>query len=109
MIGYEWTVYEKRSTCETEGILATGITDKPEKAKSLVETTLTEAGHATWGLLLRVAMDPWSSFCRSSQTADWPSSGEIGVCRRASDGGFCWMPLCPRSDAGIRPFPEMEK
>jgi hypothetical protein len=102
MIGYQWTVYHRHSAHESDGILAAGITDKSDKAKSLVETILTEVDHAAWGLLLRIAMDPWSSFGRPSQTADWPPAGEVQVCRRATSGGFRWGPLFPndRVEAG---------
>jgi hypothetical protein len=96
MIGYQWTVYHRHSGYESDGILATGITDNPDKAKSLVEMTLAEVDDAAWGLLLRVALDSRSSFLRASQTADWPPAGEVQVCRRATDGGFRWGPLFPR-------------
>jgi hypothetical protein len=35
MIGYQWTVYHRHSAYESDGILATGITDNSDKAKSL--------------------------------------------------------------------------
>jgi hypothetical protein len=103
MIGYQWTLYSKQSAYESDSILAAGITDNSEEVKSLVEVVLAEAGHAAWGLLLRVAMDSWSSFQRASQTANWPSAGEIWVCKRASDGSFQWGLLFPRDNAGDRP------
>jgi anti-sigma regulatory factor (Ser/Thr protein kinase) len=46
LIGCEWTIYQKHNDHESDGILAAGITDEPEKAKSLAETTLAESGHA---------------------------------------------------------------
>lgn len=108
MIGYQWTVYHKQSTCESDDILATDITDKPEKAKAFVETTLAEGDHMAWGLLLRIALDPWSSFRRSSQTANWPATGEIQVCQRGSGGGFSWGPFCPCHGARVQPIPNLE-
>jgi len=101
MIGYQWTVYHRHSGYESDGILATGMTDKPDKAKSLVEMILGEHDHAAWGSLLRVAMDAWSSSSRTNQTADWPPAGEIQVCRRASGGCFRWAPLYPRDGVEV--------
>jgi hypothetical protein len=95
MIGYQWTIYHQHSSYNSDGILAAGITDDPDKAKSLVELVLTESDQAAWGLLLRVAMDSWAAFRRPSQTAGWPPAGEVQVCRRANGGGFCWGPLFP--------------
>jgi hypothetical protein len=95
MIGYQWTVYHRHSSHESDGILASGITDDPGKAKSLVEMILAEVEQAAWGLLLRVALDSLSSFLRPTQTATWPPAGEVQVCRRAGDGSFHWGPLFP--------------
>jgi hypothetical protein len=100
MIGYQWTVYRHHGGGGPDGIVATGMTDKPDKAKSLVETIVGEHDHAAWGSLLRVALGGGSS-CRADQAAGWPSAGEIQVCRRAGDGSLSWGPLSPGDGAGV--------
>jgi hypothetical protein len=96
MIGYQWTICHRSSAHNSDGILATGITDNPEKAKLLVELVLTSVEQSAWGLLLCVAMDSAASACRTDQVADWPPAGEVQVCRRTTNDGFRWAPLYPR-------------
>jgi hypothetical protein len=101
MIGYQWTVYHESSAHGTDGILASGITDKPEKARMLVEMILAEVEHAVWGLLLRVPMNEGPSYSEADPAADWPPTGEIQVCRRTTNGGFRWGPLYPRERVSV--------
>lgn len=82
-----------------DGILANGITDKPERAKSVVEMILTDADEAAWGLLVRVVLDTGSARYTEDPVGDWPPAGEIQACRRAGNGGFNWGPLYPRDNA----------
>jgi len=49
MIGYRWTVYRRHDGCGSDGIVASGVTDRPDKAKSLVEMIVGEHGAAAWG------------------------------------------------------------
>ncbi len=92
MIGYQWTVYHRHSGHGEDGIVANGITDNPNRARSLVETILAEVDNAAWGLLLRVVIE--HGF-RVDPVAGWPPAGEIQVCRRTADGGMRWGPLHP--------------
>jgi len=101
MIGYQWTVYRRHEGGGPDGIVATGVTDQPDKAKSLVEMIVGEHGAAAWGSLLRVALGGGPSSWRADQGADWPPAGEIQVCSRAGDGCLSWGPLYPRDRPGI--------
>jgi hypothetical protein len=101
MIGYQWTVYRGHDGDGPDGIVATGMTDQPDKAKSLVETIVGEHDHAAWGSLLRVAPGGGQSSWRADQAAGWPPAGEIQVCRRAGDGCLSWGPLYPRDRAEV--------
>jgi len=92
MIGYQWTVYHRHSGHGEDGIVANGITDNPDRARSLVEMILAEVDNAAWGLLLRVVME--HGF-RAGPVGGWPPAGEIQVCRRAADGQMRWGPLHP--------------
>ena len=101
MIGYQWTVYRRRDGGGPDGIVATGMTDRPDKAKSLVEMIVGENGAAAWGSLLRVALGGGPSSWRADQAAGWPPAGEIQVCSSAGDGCLSWGPLYPRDRAGV--------
>jgi len=101
MIGYQWTVYRRHDGGGPDGIVATGVTDQPDRAKSLVETIVGEHGQAAWGSLLRLVLGGGQSSWRADQVAGWPPAGEIQVCRRAGDGGVSWGPLPPGDCRGI--------
>jgi len=101
MIGYQWTVYRRHDGGGSDGIVATGVTDRPDKAKSLVEMIVGEHGAAAWGSLLRIAFGGVPSSWQADQAAGWPPAGEIQVCSRAGDGCLSWGPLYPRECAEV--------
>jgi hypothetical protein len=101
MIGYQWTVYRRHDGGGPDGIVATGLTDEPGRAKSLVEMIVGEHGAAAWGSLLRVALGGGPSSWRADLAAGWPPAGEIQVCSRAGDGCVSWGPPYPGERAGV--------
>jgi hypothetical protein len=95
-VGFQWTVYHQQSDNDTHGIVANGITDRPDRAKTVVEMILADVDEAAWGLLVRVVLDVSSAYRAEQPVGDWPPAGEIQLCRRAEGGGYLWGPLYPR-------------
>ena len=99
MIGYQWTVYHRHNSGESACILAVGLAGKPDEATSAVDMILDEADRAAWGLMLGIAMDPWS-FGPAGRVPQWPHRAGMWVGWHASDGCFHWWPLHPCQWAG---------
>lgn len=97
-VGYQWAVYHRYSGHGSAGILATGITDDPVRARTVTESVMDNADEAAWGLLIRVVLDVNSAYRAEHPDSDWPPAGEIQCCRRAASGGFTWKPLFPRDN-----------
>lgn len=97
-VGFQWAVYHQHSSHGTSGILANGITDKPAKAKTVVEMILAQVDEAAWGILVRVVLDLGSAYHVEEPLGDWPPAGEVQYCRRATNGDFTWDSLYPRDN-----------
>ncbi len=91
MIGCQWIVCHRHSGGESAGIPAAGLADKPDMATSAVEMIVDEADRVAWGLMVRIAMDPWAS----GRTSRVPHGAGMRAGRHASDGCFHWWPLHP--------------
>jgi hypothetical protein len=98
VIGYHWAVYHQHSGFNSDGIVASGMTDDPDKARTLVESVMTNRDHAAWGFLARVALQVTSP-TRDNHVADWPPAGQPQVCRRTATGGLMWRRLYPLPEA----------
>jgi hypothetical protein len=96
----QWAVYPALST---DVMIATGITDKPAAARSVVEAVMTLAPNSAWGELVRIGVP--GKLPADAELSEWPSPGEVYICRRTTnDGKYKWMPLFPlhqASSAGV--------
>jgi hypothetical protein len=90
MIAYAWTVYPNWSA---QPIVASGLTDEPGKARSLVEEAMTGNDTAAWGICEKVTI----SFDHLTNDSDllglWPSVNGPMICKRNTSGGFTWIPM----------------
>jgi hypothetical protein len=86
----QWAVYPARST---DAMIAAGVTDKPDAARSAVEAVLSVAPNAGWGEVVRIVVP--GEFPTDDELSEWPPLGEVHVCRRAADDAYAWLPLFP--------------
>jgi hypothetical protein len=88
-IAVQWVVFSESSS---EGIVATGITGKPSAVRWMVEAILTDVRNAGWAEVRRVPVR--GEVATEEELTRWPPPGEVYLCRRATGGGFKWLPLC---------------
>jgi hypothetical protein len=87
----QWVVFPAVSS---DAMVATGITDKPAVARSVVEAVLACAPEAGWGEIVRIAVTGEAP--ADDDLSEWPPPGQVQVCRRAGrNGEYKWMPLFP--------------
>jgi hypothetical protein len=99
-IAVQWVVFSESSS---EAIVAMGITDKPSAVQWMVEAILTDVRNAGWAEVRRVPVR--GEVATEEELTRWPPPGEVYLCRRATGGGFKWLPLCsgPGAPAGQIP------
>jgi hypothetical protein len=90
-IAIQWAVFPALSS---DAMIATGVTDKPGMAQSVVEAIMAISPNAGWGEVVRIAVP--GERPSDAELREWPPPGEVWVCRRAADDGeHKWMPLFP--------------
>jgi hypothetical protein len=75
-------------------MIATGMTDKPAMAQSVVEAIMAVSPNAGWGEVMRIGVpgEPPTE----AELSEWPPAGEVYICRRAANGDtHKWLPLFP--------------
>jgi hypothetical protein len=120
-IAIQWAVFP---VLNSDAMIATGVTDKPAMARSIVEKIMTISPAAGWGEIVRFAVldepptdaelnewpppgepptdtelnewPPPGEPPTDTELNEWPQPGEVYICRRAAnDGEYKWMPLFP--------------
>jgi hypothetical protein len=99
-IAVQWVVFAESSS---EAIVAMGITEKPSAVQWMVEAILTDVRNAGWAEVRRVPVR--GQVATAEELTRWPPPGEVYLCRRATGGGFKWLPLCSGPGAPTRQIP----